>query len=192
MAKENNKGITLIALVITIIIMLILAGTSVTVALNGGLFNAAKKAESETYLREEEELLFSAAFGAIGEDVKVNFQKLKTPEGFNKIAERTYKSSSGNVYIITEDGEIQKFIEENDTNATIEVPYEELTDELKKAINEGKITKVLKEVKYGIEMLAVIPSGFEVSTTNGENKISEGLVISDSDGNDLQSLRQCH
>ena len=36
--QKQNKGITLIALIITIIIMLILAGVSVTVALKGGLF----------------------------------------------------------------------------------------------------------------------------------------------------------
>ena len=45
---KTQKGITLIALIITIIIMLILVGVSVTVALNGGLFNAAKKAKDDT------------------------------------------------------------------------------------------------------------------------------------------------
>ena len=45
---RTQNGITLIALVITIIIMLILVGVSVTVALNGGLFNAAKKAKDDT------------------------------------------------------------------------------------------------------------------------------------------------
>ena len=45
---KEQKGITLIALIITIIIMLILVGVSVTVALNGGLFNTAKKAKDDT------------------------------------------------------------------------------------------------------------------------------------------------
>ena len=44
----NNKGITLIALVITIIVMLILVGVSVTVALNGGLFQRAGEARDRT------------------------------------------------------------------------------------------------------------------------------------------------
>ena len=47
MMKEQ-KGITLIALVITIIVMLILVGVSVTVALNGGLFEKATTAREET------------------------------------------------------------------------------------------------------------------------------------------------
>lgn len=42
---KKEKGITLIALVITIIVLLILAGVSITAAINGnGLFNRSKKA----------------------------------------------------------------------------------------------------------------------------------------------------
>lgn len=47
MMKEQ-KGITLVALVITIIVMLILVGVSVTVALNGGLFTTAQNAVDRT------------------------------------------------------------------------------------------------------------------------------------------------
>lgn len=45
---KGQKGITLVALVITIIVMLILVGVSVTVAIQGGLFDAAETAVSET------------------------------------------------------------------------------------------------------------------------------------------------
>lgn len=41
---RGQKGITLVALVITIIVMLILVGVTVTIALNGGLFDTAEKA----------------------------------------------------------------------------------------------------------------------------------------------------
>ena len=47
MMKEQ-KGITLVALVITIIVMLILVAVSVTVALNGGLFTTAENATART------------------------------------------------------------------------------------------------------------------------------------------------
>ena len=56
---KTQKGITLIALVITIIVMLILVGVSVTVALNGGLFSTAQKATEETAARRDEELKLS-------------------------------------------------------------------------------------------------------------------------------------
>ena len=45
---KGQKGITLVALVITIIVMLILVGVSVTVALNGGLFTTAETAKDKT------------------------------------------------------------------------------------------------------------------------------------------------
>ena len=45
---RTNKGITLIALVITIIVMLILVAVTVTMAVNGGLFDYARRAGQET------------------------------------------------------------------------------------------------------------------------------------------------
>ena len=45
---KKQKGITLIALIITIIVMLILVGVSVTVAINGGLFDKAKDGAKNT------------------------------------------------------------------------------------------------------------------------------------------------
>ena len=44
---RGQKGITLVALVITIIVMLILVGVTVTVAINGGLFDKARDAKTE-------------------------------------------------------------------------------------------------------------------------------------------------
>ena len=41
---REQKGITLVALIITIIVMLILVGVSISVALNGGLFGKAEEA----------------------------------------------------------------------------------------------------------------------------------------------------
>lgn len=48
---RNERGITLIALVITIVVLLILAGVTITYALgNNGLFTNAQKAELNTEL----------------------------------------------------------------------------------------------------------------------------------------------
>lgn len=59
MMKEQ-KGITLVALVITIIVMLILVGVSITVALNGGLFTTAKDAANNTQEARNAELNLSS------------------------------------------------------------------------------------------------------------------------------------
>ena len=44
---KGNKGITLVALIITIIVLLILAGVSITFALQGGILDNAQKAVNE-------------------------------------------------------------------------------------------------------------------------------------------------
>jgi len=53
---KSQKGITLIALIITIIVMLILVGVTVTVALNGGLFSTAQNAKEVTQEERDKEL----------------------------------------------------------------------------------------------------------------------------------------
>ena len=52
---RKQSGITLIALIITIIVMMILVGVTVTVALNGGLFDVASKAARETTMAQIKE-----------------------------------------------------------------------------------------------------------------------------------------
>lgn len=52
---KSQKGITLVALIITIIVMLILVAVSVTVVIQSGLFDSAKNAAKETQNKAEEE-----------------------------------------------------------------------------------------------------------------------------------------
>ena len=47
MKEKSIKGITLVALVITIIILLILAGISIQIITNTGLFEKAKEARKQ-------------------------------------------------------------------------------------------------------------------------------------------------
>ena len=54
--KSNTRGITLIALVITVIVLLILAGAAVSVALNGdNVFEKANEAKTSWNAKVEEE-----------------------------------------------------------------------------------------------------------------------------------------
>ena len=64
MKKQN--GITLIALIITIIVMLTLVGVTVSVALNGGLFTTAKEAAKGTETERNKEIALS------GEEVEID------------------------------------------------------------------------------------------------------------------------
>ena len=53
--NKNTKGITLVGLVITIVVLLILAGISIQAITNTGLFTKAQQAKEETAKKEEEE-----------------------------------------------------------------------------------------------------------------------------------------
>lgn len=66
---KEQKGITLVALVITIIVMLILVGVSVTVALKGGLFESAGQAATNTKAERDAEINLSN--GSVNVDDKV-------------------------------------------------------------------------------------------------------------------------
>ena len=102
--KEN--GITLIALIITIIVMLILTGVTLSITLgDNGLVNKAKEASEEMQLAMDRELLLSAAIGAMGNDGKVNLSVMVLPEGFTG-SNGTYTSKNGNTFTVSENGEI--------------------------------------------------------------------------------------
>ena len=63
---RRNKGITLIALVITIILMLILVGIVIRLAFNGGLFNYAGNAVSDTKKSIEDEKELTDGYFQVG------------------------------------------------------------------------------------------------------------------------------
>ena len=57
MKKRKERGITLIALIITIIVMLILVGITVNVAINGGLITVTQESKFKTEVRQIQEAL---------------------------------------------------------------------------------------------------------------------------------------
>ena len=83
---KKQKGITLIALIITIIVMLILVTVTVTTAINGGLFESTRKASKDTQKQSvlEELNALTAEFNA---DLYVNPDKYYNEDGedFEKI-----------------------------------------------------------------------------------------------------------
>ena len=55
MFRKKNNAITLIALVITIVIMLILAAVSIAAITHSGIFGKANEAKEQTMLAEKKE-----------------------------------------------------------------------------------------------------------------------------------------
>ena len=109
----KQKGITLIALIITIIVMLILVAVTINVALNGGLFTKAKNATNDTQKEVDKEELLSAvvsAYDAI--EGTINETELRKIEArgwtITKNGDNTYtcQSPKGNVFTIDSKGNI--------------------------------------------------------------------------------------
>ena len=115
---RNQKGITIIALVATIIVMLILLGVTIDLSLDGQLFGAAEQVKNQTQILEEKEQLLSQALIKLEANGKVNFDKLKPilieKYGATKIESNTDNSitvtlPSQNRYVITQDAEINYY-----------------------------------------------------------------------------------
>ena len=68
MKITNKRGITLIALVVTIVVLLILAGISISMLTGeNGVITQAKKSKDQTEIAEEKEAVQTAYTGAVGE-----------------------------------------------------------------------------------------------------------------------------
>ena len=114
MTLKKQKGITLIALIITIIVMLILVGVTINVALNGGLFTKASEASEQMQNEAEKEELLSAVVAALNNNreipnvaaIKSNLQEGWTVTG-NVGGPYTCISPYGNVFIVDNKGNIE-------------------------------------------------------------------------------------
>ena len=163
--KKLNKGITLIALVITIIVLLILAGVSIAMLTGeNGILSQAQKAGEQTDIGKEKEDISLAYNGARAEnnggdvdddDLNRNFgynNTDATAEGSNPI---TVTFGSGRQYTIDENGVISGPTEANIV-ASIKIEGEKVTTPPR-------------------------PTGF----TRTEGTVDDGYVIQDASGNEF-------
>ena len=80
---KRQKGITLIALVITIIVILILAGVSIAMLTGeNGILNQAQEAKNQTEFKSAEEKVKLAIMGARADDGQMTVAELKTEVGY--------------------------------------------------------------------------------------------------------------
>lgn len=116
---RENKGITLLALIVTIIVLLILAGISVS-ALTGdnSIIKQAGNAKNESENAKEREALELAVVKAMGKDQRGNIaeDKLRPElEGYNATIEKIGKrfivtfNTSGKKYKIDQNGDIDEY-----------------------------------------------------------------------------------
>ena len=185
--------------------MLILVGVTVTVAINGGLFNTAKSAATNTMVEAEREQLLSAVVTAYDPETgTINKAKLEANLGTGwslaegDTAPYTVTSPKGNKFTVSADGTIEYTGKGGDTptppsgddvpstyTETIAnlpekvevIKYKDLETVANSDIKTAVDAGKIKAVLKEGEYIAPIPTGFEVSTVSGENTISGGLVI---------------
>ncbi len=180
--KVNNKGITLIALVITIIVLLILAGVAIaTLTGDNGVLTKAVTAKERTTEAEAEEAVKLEYLGSIDNTGKFNYDDFKT----------IVKKNLG-----LEDKDI---IDNGDNTCTVkyngyDVTLDMATGNIVVPPEPAKVGEIVtvsnKKYTEGGET-AVIPVGYGI--VPGLDDISEGLVITDhfnettkeSDGNEF-------
>ena len=137
--KEREKGITLIALVITIIVLLILAGVSIAMLTgDNGIITRANEASEKTKKSNAEEQVDIAVQGSYGTNGKINIDslndELKNIEGLkykgkeisesNKIESLPDKVNlDGNEIIINEDGSANRIIRMEEYQTEDTKPY---------------------------------------------------------------------
>ena len=149
--KENlNKGITLVALVITIIILLILAGVAITALTQTGLFENAKQAKNAMENAQNEENTILSDY-----DNKIN----EIVGG----AVREESSNKGKV-----------LWKNNDINSEFAAQTVELSDNLE----NYDYVKIFFQTSYAKETDGVAKQFFSVESLVIDNKISTSLKTS--------------
>ena len=163
---KESKGITLIALVITIIVLLILAGVTIaTLTGDNGILGKANDAKTQTEQAKEDENLKIAIAGSYGTDGKLNLKDLKdnlTNQGIDYD-----KNNTGFPLEVIVNGEKKKI----DANGNII----ESIQSLKTKGTVFKDTTTLEDT-YGNQV--TIPKGFKIADDSA-TEVTGGIVIED-------------
>ena len=164
----KNKGITLISLVVTVIVLLILAGITIgMLTSNNNILSQSHNAKIETEIAGEKEILQLATYAAMTENKEGYIEKgmlctelnkypeVDTTEEVDEGVEVTFKS--GRIYLVDTDGEV------------IQKTPRIYSDEVKTLLTEGKYVtydgqsyRVLYDVNSGynwIEIISINPLG---------------------------------
>ena len=209
MKTKEIKGITLIALVITVIVLLILAAVTIgAITGNNGIIGQANDAKLQTEIAEEKEILGIATINAMGKDEEGNVTKInldgeldKNPGKTNYSSEEkeegiivTFKTSQRK-YLVETNGNITEYedsviidedlpIEISNTteSITITVKEEELQDknlEYKYYIN-GQGSNKMKEATYTQNVTLESKDPYRPNNfEHTEGEVNTGYVIRD-------------
>ena len=184
--KKQQKGITLIALVVTIIILLILAGVSIAMLTgNNGVLTQAKSAKENTRVGEVQEKVKLAAQAALTDNLGNGIEKEKFQEELNNMFTQGEQVSleydeTNKKYTVT----VDKY--------EVEVSNMGAVGEAKEAVIQAKLTLTYKntEQKAGENVAKVVDKNVPIPTNFyyvGGTK-DTGVVISDNSADEKQGV----
>ena len=162
--KKNINGITLIALIITIIVLIILAGISISMLTGqNGILTQAQNAKNSTEQSGAKEKVELAVTGAIGQsqDGKVTIDNLKTEiSNYGGSLEKnefpTLANIDNNKFLVKSDGSVLR--------------YKEMS-EITGQETENTTTK------DSLGNYIIVPAGFKI--INPTDNVTKGIVIED-------------
>ena len=170
---KENHGITLVALVVTIVVLLILAGVSINLVIGqNGLINRAKEAAKNTTL--------ASLIDEVQTEIVAEQTKVKTMEFLNKnlkdVLDRYFENVPESYYL------------KSDTVLKTKAEYGnyeiKLSEICSQDFSENETTDCTTYIDRNGNK-APVPTGFTVSTVEGENLVNKGLVIKEnSTGNE--------
>ena len=147
--RRKEKGITLIALIITVVVLIILAGIGIGALVNqDGVVDKAKEAKLATEKKDIEE--------------QINVMTIQSMDRYGNVIRETLKTKLED---LPEGKEIV------DETSYIKVVYPEY--EFKIDLNNGKVAEIVPVYVDNV----LIPDGYVASQVPGENTAAGGLVI---------------
>ena len=168
---KNTRGITLLALIITIIILLIIAGISI-VGLTGenGLIKNAGQAKQGTEIANEKEILEKATVQSMAQDSRGNIKKENLE---NKLDE---EAGEGKTEVIeNEENLVVKFEESNryyeiDKNGNVSEPIKTIEDEYAGDLTKGEKCDGSKEKPFKINCIEDLVA-FSIMNNGGDENL---------------------
>ena len=158
----KNKGITLIALVITIIVLLILAGVSIAMLTGeNGVLTKAQSAKTETDNASAKEKVQLAILGSYDNSGDLSLDKLKV-----EVANQG-ETVTGDTFPVTVSMDRHDFEVDSDGNVTEKKKLADITgDETANTVSQDSLGNPIR-----------IPAGFEV--VNPTDNVTDGIIIKD-------------
>ena len=171
---KKEKGITLIALAITIVVLLILAGVTISgITGENGIIGNAKEAKKQSEIGAEKEIIDVSVVQAIGDNKRGNLEKIEYEN-------RLKKNSKKELTNVFEDGEflITEFVNKNrfyqvDKEGNVEGPIEKIEDEFVGDITKGGSCDGTPEKPYEINCIEDLVV-FSIMSNGGNDSL--GIV----------------